>query len=40
MMPMKTGRDVIGSAMAVEESAAKIFEQGFRVQVFSQLRMR
>ncbi|MFX2625736.1 phage portal protein [Enterobacter asburiae] len=28
MMPMKTGRDVIGSAMAVEESAAKIFEQG------------
>ncbi|MEP8641615.1 phage portal protein [Enterobacter kobei] len=30
MMPMKTGRDVIGSAMAVEESAAKIFEQGLQ----------
>ncbi|EML1215481.1 phage portal protein [Enterobacter hormaechei] len=30
MMPMNTGRDVIGSAMAVEESAAKIFEQGLQ----------
>ncbi|MBL5945498.1 phage portal protein [Enterobacter asburiae] len=30
MMPMKTGWDVIGSAMAVEESAAKIFEQGLQ----------
>ncbi|WP_312133760.1 phage portal protein [Leclercia sp.] len=30
MMPMRTGRDVIGSAMAVEESAAKIFEQGLQ----------
>ena len=30
MMPMKTGRDVIGAAMAVEESAAKIFEQGLQ----------
>lgn len=30
MMPMKTGRDVIGSAIAVEESAAKIFEQGLQ----------
>lgn len=30
MMPMKTGRDVIGAAMAVEESAAKIFEQGLK----------
>ncbi|HDR2475058.1 TPA: phage portal protein [Enterobacter soli] len=30
MMPMKTGRDVIGSAMSVEESAAKIFEQGLQ----------
>ncbi|EFG9986397.1 phage portal protein [Escherichia coli] len=30
MMPMKTGRDVIGSAMAVEEAAAKIFEQGLQ----------
>ncbi|HCQ7757886.1 TPA: phage portal protein, partial [Citrobacter sedlakii] len=30
MIPMKTGRDVIGSAMAVEESAAKIFEQGLQ----------
>lgn len=30
MMPMKIGRDVIGSAMAVEESAAKIFEQGLQ----------
>ena len=30
MMPMKAGRDVIGSAMAVEESAAKIFEQGLQ----------
>ncbi|EDU1088604.1 phage portal protein [Salmonella enterica] len=30
MMPMKTGRDVIGSAMAIEESAAKIFEHGLQ----------
>ncbi len=30
MMPMMSGRDVIGSAMAVEESAAKIFEQGLQ----------
>ncbi len=30
MMPMRTGRDVFGSAMAVEESAAKIFENGIR----------
>ncbi|WP_312140511.1 phage portal protein [Atlantibacter hermannii] len=30
MMPLSSGRDVIGSAMAVEESAAKIFEQGLQ----------
>ncbi|HEM8507781.1 TPA: phage portal protein [Citrobacter koseri] len=30
MMPMMAGRDVIGSAMAVEESAAKIFENGIQ----------
>ncbi|MDU4943828.1 MAG: phage portal protein [Mixta calida] len=30
MMPMMAGRDVIGSAMAVEESAAKIFENGLQ----------
>lgn len=30
MMPMKEGRDVIGAAMAVEESAAKIFENGLQ----------
>ncbi|WP_293797060.1 phage portal protein [uncultured Pantoea sp.] len=30
MMPMMTGRDVIGAAMAVEESAAKIFENGLQ----------
>ncbi|MGK6325758.1 phage portal protein [Erwinia sp. DT-104] len=30
MMPMAEGRDVIGSAMAVEESAAKIFENGLQ----------
>ncbi|KYP85623.1 phage portal protein [Erwinia aphidicola] len=30
MMPMMTGRDVIGSAMSVEESAAKIFENGIQ----------
>lgn len=30
MMPMMVGRDVIGSAMAVEESAAKIFENGLQ----------
>ncbi|WP_024559560.1 phage portal protein [Franconibacter pulveris 601] len=30
MMPMYTGRDVFGAAMAVEESAAKIFENGLQ----------
>ncbi|MCW0310693.1 HK97 family phage portal protein [Pantoea sp. PA1] len=30
MMPMMAGRDVIGAAMAVEESAAKIFENGLQ----------
>lgn len=30
MMPMREGRDVIGAAMAVEESAAKIFENGLQ----------
>lgn len=30
MMPMMTGRDVIGAAIAVEESAAKIFENGLQ----------
>ncbi|AVV37827.1 phage portal protein [Pantoea vagans] len=30
MMPMMTGRDVIGAAMSVEESAAKIFENGLQ----------
>lgn len=30
MMPMAEGRDVIGSAMAVEESAAKLFENGLQ----------
>lgn len=30
MLPMIVGRDVIGSAMAVEESAAKIFENGIQ----------
>ncbi|MBT0720590.1 phage portal protein [Rosenbergiella collisarenosi] len=30
MMPMMAGKDVIGSAMAVEESAAKIFENGLQ----------
>ena len=30
MMPMQAGRDVIGAAMAVEESAAKIFENGLQ----------
>lgn len=30
MMPMQVGRDVFGSAMAVEESAAKIFENGLQ----------
>ncbi|QXO42235.1 phage portal protein [Morganella morganii] len=30
MIPVQLGRDVIGSAMAVEESAAKIFENGLQ----------
>ncbi|MEI2264228.1 phage portal protein [Erwinia sp. CGal63] len=30
MMPMAEGRDVIGSAMAIEESAAKLFENGLQ----------
>lgn len=30
MMPMMEGRDVIGAAMSVEESAAKIFENGIQ----------
>ncbi|WP_286876823.1 MULTISPECIES: phage portal protein [Pantoea] len=30
MMPMMTGRDVIGAALAVEHSAAKIFENGIQ----------
>lgn len=30
MIPVKTGRDVIGAAMSVEESAAKIFENGLQ----------
>lgn len=30
MMPMMAGKDVIGAAMAVEESAAKIFENGLQ----------
>jgi len=30
MMPVMAGRDVIGAAMAVEESAAKIFENGLQ----------
>lgn len=30
MLPMMVGRDVIGSAMSVEESAAKIFENGIQ----------
>lgn len=30
LMPMMTGRDVIGSAMSVEQSAAKIFENGLQ----------
>lgn len=30
MMPMREGRNVIGAAMAVEESAAKIFENGLQ----------
>lgn len=34
MMPMMAGRDVIGSAMAVEESAAKIFENGLQCSGF------
>lgn len=34
MMPMRTGRDVFGAAMAVEESAAKIFENGIQTSGF------
>ncbi|WP_413732334.1 phage portal protein [Sodalis sp. RH20] len=30
MMPMHTGRDVFGAALAVDESAAKIFENGLQ----------
>ncbi|HGJ5855656.1 phage portal protein [Arsenophonus nasoniae] len=30
MIPIQTGREVIGSAMSVEESAAKIFENGLQ----------
>jgi HK97 family phage portal protein len=30
MMPLGTGRDVIGAAMAVDEAAAKIFENGLQ----------
>ncbi|OCJ44084.1 phage portal protein [Serratia sp. 14-2641] len=30
MMPLSTGRDVIGAAMAVDEAAAKIFENGLQ----------
>ncbi|MEX9896577.1 phage portal protein [Providencia rettgeri] len=30
MIPIQTGRDVIGSALSVEESAAKIFENGLQ----------
>ncbi|CCQ39948.1 phage portal protein [Yersinia enterocolitica] len=30
LMPMNTGRDVFGSAMAIEESAAKVFENGMQ----------
>lgn len=30
MIPVKLGRDVIGSALSVEESAAKIFENGLQ----------
>ncbi|PQL04908.1 phage portal protein [Pantoea ananatis] len=30
LMPMMTGRDVIGAAMSVEEAAAKIFENGLQ----------
>ncbi|XBS71151.1 phage portal protein [Acerihabitans sp. KWT182] len=30
LMPMSAGRDVVGAAMAVEESAAKIFENGIQ----------
>lgn len=30
MMPMMAGRDVIGAALAVEQSAAKIFENGIQ----------
>lgn len=34
MMPMRIGRDVFGAAMAVEESAAKIFENGIQTSGF------
>ncbi|EMA1799429.1 phage portal protein [Cronobacter turicensis] len=34
MMPMRVGRDVFGAAMAVEESAAKIFENGIQTSGF------
>ncbi|EIC82089.1 phage portal protein [Serratia sp. M24T3] len=30
MMPMRVGRDVIGAAMAVDEAAAKVFENGLQ----------
>ncbi|WP_153060540.1 phage portal protein, partial [Escherichia coli] len=30
MMPLSSGRDVFGAAMAVDESAAKIFENGLQ----------
>lgn len=30
MIPVQMGRDVIGSALSVEESAAKIFENGLQ----------
>ncbi|MDI6536333.1 phage portal protein [Pantoea ananatis] len=34
MMPMMAGRDVIGSALSVEQSAAKIFENGIQTSGF------
>lgn len=34
MMPMMSGRDVIGSALSVEQSAAKIFENGIQTSGF------
>lgn len=30
MMPMRAGRDVFGAAMAVDEAAAKVFENGLQ----------